>query len=53
MESPKGCMPLGIYRVEKTGGLSLMEWELLGCIDMMAIMGTLKATLHDQYHVTP
>ena len=44
---------MGIYRVEKTRGLSLMEWKLLGCIELMAIMGTLKATLHDQCHVTP
>ena len=39
--------------MEKTRGLSLMEWELLGCIELMAIMGTLKAMLHDQCHVTP
>ena len=45
-------MPLGIYRVEKTR-VSLMEWELMGGLGLMVIMGALKTMLHDQCHVTP
>ena len=30
-----------------------MEWKLLGCMELMAIMGALKTMLHDQCHVTP
>ena len=49
---PKGCVPLGIYRVEETNGL-MMEWELLGCKMLMAIMRALKVMLCTQCHVTP
>ena len=34
-------------------GASLMEWELLGCLGLMAIVGALKTMLHDQCLVTP
>ena len=33
--------------------VSLMEWGLLGCMELIAIMGALKTTLRDQCHVTP
>ena len=52
---PKGCMPLGPYRVEETKGLldgmgtvGLQEVAML-----MAIMGTLKAMMCTQCHLTP
>ena len=34
-------------------GVSLMEWELLGCLGLMAIMRVLKTMLYDQCLVTP
>ena len=33
--------------------VSLTEWGLLGCMELMAIMGALKTMLCDQCHVTP
>ena len=45
-------MPLGIYRMEETKGL-FIEWGLLGCMELMVIMGALKTMLCDQCNVTP
>ena len=38
---PKGCVPLGTYRMEKTRGL-IDGMGLLGWLRLMAIMGALK-----------
>jgi len=53
--SPKGCAPLGIYRLEETNGLidGMETVGLQGVTILMAIMGTLKAMMCTQCHVTP
>ena len=45
--SPKGCVPLGTYRVEETKGLIDGMWTvgLQGVAMLMAIMGSLKAMM--------
>ena len=54
--SPKGCVPLGIYRVEETKGL-INEihgdcWVVRSC-NADSHNGALKAMMCIQCHVTP
>ena len=49
--SPKGCVPLGTYRMEKTRGL-IDGMGTVGFPGTMVIIGALKTMLHDQCLVT-
>ena len=50
--SPK-VVCLWIFIEWRRPRVSLVEWGLLGCMELMAIMGALKTMLCDQCHVTP
>ena len=54
--SPKGCVPLGTYRVEETKGFIHEgygdSWVARSC-NADDLNGALKAMLCIQYHVTP
>ena len=46
-------MSLWVFIEWKRPRVSLMECRLLGCMELMAIMGAFKAMLCTQCHVTP
>ena len=47
LRSPKGCVPLGIYRVEKTRGL-LDGMETRGLIDGMGTVRLAETNGHNE-----
>ena len=55
-KSPKGCVPLGTYRVEETKGLiDGKSWGLLGCIrsyNADGHNGVVKAMMCIQCYIT-
>ena len=50
---PPKVVPLWVFIEWGKPRVLLMEWEFLGCKELMAIMGALKAMLCTQCHVTP